>query len=227
MKKLFICLALTGLHSYSFEQDSTGLWSKNKILGEVRKKINALNFQSNGMKTEHFDNSLCAEIYALKGVSDDNYLRFYKISDSNGMFKQSLIVAYRILNQKEIVTVQIGEIIEDFSLKAESIDLGLDNNEIQDIPVVVMTYDSNLKAISGYYVCWNSWLDKDNPLPFSKFDGFTSPTSSGNLIAGTYDIWVQKTGDNKRFPSLAERAKSDISLHGTQKIVTIKIIVKQ
>lgn len=214
------------MNFYSFGQDSTTNWDVNKIVYNIRKRINSLNFEYNGNKTKKFDNNLSFNIYKLKTLLDESYSNFLNVSPIDSVYRQSLLVNYMSLKDGNISLQTTEILLDDFFAKATSFDLGLNQNGAVEIPVTVITYDLSLKKVSGFYVYWNFWLDKDNPKPYSKFHAFTNPSSSGFLVPGVYDIWVQAANSSERFPSASDRTRNVIFLKGSEKNISITIQLK-
>ena len=225
MKSICIFLITPWIALFAFGQDSTKAKNIDDIIYNLRKKVNYLNFKYNSSKTEDFKDNLSAGIYNLKSMLDDNYTNFLNVSDSNTAYVQSLLMNYKILEKQSISEQDIDDLNEDFTLKINSFNPGLYKNGSDGIPVTVTTYDSALHKISGYFVYWNSWVEKDNPQPYDHFDEFTNPSSSGVLVPGIYDIWVQKAGDKRRYPPTNKRTKNNIFLNTTEKSKNISIVV--
>ncbi|MDB5013138.1 MAG: hypothetical protein JWQ25_1340 [Daejeonella sp.] len=212
-------------HLLAFSQDAINDSSIVTITQNLLKEANLLNFKSNKLKTSNFKNNLSGNIFKLKRILDENYIKFSQVSSSDSMFRQSLLIDYKTLKNGTINLQNIEDLIDDLNAKNKSINLGLDQNEIFNIPVEVTTYDSSLNEISGYYVYWNFWLDKNNSRPNAKFPKFTNPLSTYYLTPGVYDIWVQKANSSERFPSLSGRSKILIFLKDSEKKIPVTIIV--
>jgi hypothetical protein len=198
----------------------------SKIVFNLQGEINALNFKQNGSKERDFSSNFDAKVFELKNIFDENYTKLLQSHNSDSVFMQSLIVDYQTLKDKSVNVQSIEDLLDDFHAKFNSFDLGLEQNEIATVAVEVTTFDSSLKKISGYYVYWNFWLDKDNPNPYAHFNQFTSPSSSELLTPSVYDIWVQKPGDSRQFPPKSQRTKNIIFLSDTEKIKSITIIIR-
>jgi len=225
MKRFFLFLIILCVGVFAFSQDSTKTWDINKLVYNLRKKVNSLNFQYNGNKSKDFQNTLCSNIFALKSLLDDNYPRFSNIPGSDSIYRQSLLANYTRLEKGNIDAQVIGDLRDDIVAKISSFDLGLEQNRSVAIPVVVTTYDSSLSKVSGYYVYWNFWLDKENPNAYAHFSEFTNPSSAGFLVPAVYDIWVQKAGDKTQFPPLSRRTKYIISTNNGEKLKPITIVI--
>lgn len=226
MKYIIFILILISLGFQARSQDSASNWDINKIIFNLRQKTNSLNFESNGTKTKNFKNILDSNIFQLKSLLDDSYSIFLQVSNSDSLFRYSLLGDYKTLTNDSVNLQNVQDVTDDLNAKINSFSSGLDVNAPNKIQVEVTTFDSSLTPVSGYYVFWNFWFDKDNPKPFSKFLTFTNPKSSDFLTPAVYDIWVQKIGDSTRYPSIKDRTKSIIFLLDTEQKIPITIQVK-
>lgn len=226
MKRTLLLLFIVTFKSFAYTQDTTDNWSINQLVYNLQEEINALNFKYNGSKEKNFSNEVNAKIFELKVFFDENYLKFLQINDSDLVYKKSLSVDYKSLKSLSFNKQTLEDLLDDIHAKSNSFDLGLNQNEANYIPVEVTTYDSALNKISGYYIYWNFWLDKDNLNPYTHFNQFTNPTSSELLIPAVYDIWVQKPGDSKQYPPKNTRVKNIIFLNNGEKIKVISIVIR-
>lgn len=227
MKKIIISIVVLSISFTTFSQDSDSSWNINQIVYNLRKEANILNFRNNGNKKKLFATEFAAKIFKLKSLLDESYHKFLKVSDSDSLYRKSLLSGYHILkNKSNIDQSTVQDLIDDLNAKLNSYSLGLEENETDDIPIEVTTYDSAFKEAPGYYVYWNFWLDKDNPNANSKFSSFTNPTSKDFLPPGVYDIWVGKEGSSKRYPPLNSRTKMIIFLKNGEKAIPLKIFIK-
>jgi hypothetical protein len=203
--------------------------SNNRTIDDIvyntRRRVNSLNLQYNGKRNNKFENKLSENIYKLKDLLDDKFTIFSQVSDIDSLFRQSLLVNYKALENESINLELINDLIEDFSIKANAFRLGLKQNNPTYVHVQVTTFDTSLRKTSGYIVYWNFWLQKNNKSAAATFLDFTNPSSYGYLAPGLYDIWVQKINKTKRFPS-EKRYKRVVSLNGNEKIISISIPVE-
>lgn len=215
MKRFCVFLVTPWIAFFSFGQDSTR--NIEDVIFNFRKKANSLNFQYNGSKTSNFQNNVSAGIYKLKSLLDDNYASLLKIPSLDSAYINSLLIDYEILEKENISEENINDLNDDLSSKTNSFNPGLYQNGIDGIPVTITTYDSALHKVSGYFVYWNYWLNKDNPQPYAHFNQFTNPSSSDVLVPAIYDIWVQKVGDQRRYPPKEQRTKYFIFLNNNER----------
>jgi hypothetical protein len=145
------------------------------------------------------------------------------IQDSDDFVKTFRLINKNLENSND--SLAIAEATETLQAINKTLALGLGHSNVPELQVIVTTVDRNLQPISGLYVYWNFWIDKDNIYPASNFNGFTNPSASGYLRAGIYDIWVKKPGDSTRYPAITQRIKTTVaSKHGEERI-ELKIIV--
>lgn len=105
--------------------------------------------------------------------------------------------------QSQLDTSILFYVRDDLKLKTKLNDLGLDSRKGGDIYIKVFTkrlVNNTLTTVTGYYLYWNYWLDKNLQKPRGNFQNPTAPFTGGYLSAGYYDFWVQKIGTNIREP---------------------------
>lgn len=225
MRNVLALIAVLCIVRVSPCQNLQNQFGSSEIILEIQKEINQINSIENGRKTKRFKNYRSKIIYELKNLINNNSYQYLKISETDTVFRHSLTLNYIVLKEWNGDEQVLEDLFDDFYAKASSHQLGLNAPSNFEIPVTVTTYDSLLNEISGYYVYWNFWFDKDNNKSYSNFNNFTSPSSSSYLVPALYDIWVQKIGETKRFPPLEGRIKQQIFLNGSEKVKELKIAV--
>ena len=221
---VFFTVIFTYYIQCSYAQDADLLAYKQTV-GNFTTTINSLNREVNGNRKDEFTTDLQLNTYRLKVLIQSNSKLFTKLNKVDTSLLKSMDMNLHYLQANRKNNEVIFALLEDITLKANAASLAQEMNILAPLPVVVTTYDSTLKPVSGYYVYWNCWLDKNNLTPNGKFEDFTDPGCIGRLIPGTYDIWVSKPGSTVRFPPADARTKTQIFVADGDKPIELKIII--